>query len=79
MGRMQLLYPEPGLLVQTGAQSEYQELVDAHAGVDGNLATKVALKLVLLHAVWRVVRQQLREPLKTPQEEGQNQDEPDSL
>jgi ribosomal protein S13 len=42
----------------------HEELVDAHAGVDGDLASEVALELLLLHRLGRVVRQQLRQTLQ---------------
>jgi hypothetical protein len=42
----------------------YKELVDAHAGVDGDLAAEVALELLLLRRLGRVVRQQLRQTLQ---------------
>jgi len=40
-----------------------QELVDAHAGVDGDFAAEVALELLFLHSLGRIVRQQLRQTL----------------
>ena len=46
--------------------STHQELVDAHAGVDGDFAAEVALELLLLHRLGRIVRQQLRQTLHTP-------------
>lgn len=41
----------------------YEELVDAHAGVDGNAPAEVALELLLLHRLGRIVRQKLRQTL----------------
>lgn len=41
----------------------HQELVDMHAGVDGNLAAEVVLEFLRLGASRRMVRQQLGEPL----------------
>jgi hypothetical protein len=46
------------------ARATHKELVDANAGVDGDLAAEVALELLLLHRLWRVVRQQLRQTLQ---------------
>ena len=46
--------------------STHQELVDAHAGVDGDFAAEVALELLFLHSLGRIVRQQLRQTLHTP-------------
>ena len=37
-----------------------EELVDAHAGVDGNLPAEIALKLLLLHGPGSVVGEKLR-------------------
>lgn len=41
-------------------KSTDKELVDAHASVDCNLATEIALEFLLLHGLWGVVSQQLR-------------------
>jgi hypothetical protein len=39
-------------------------LVDVHAGVDGDLATEIILKLLLPHGAGGVVCQKLREALQ---------------
>ena len=44
-------------------RSAHQELVDVHAGVDGDLATEVVLKLLLPHCAGGVIGQKLREAL----------------
>ncbi len=46
------------------APSAHQELVDVHAGVDGDLATEIILKLLLPHGAGGVVCQKLREALQ---------------
>jgi hypothetical protein len=43
----------------------YQKLIDAHAGINGNLAAKIALKFLLLHCSRSVVRKQLRQSLSS--------------
>lgn len=48
-----------------GEWGHYEELVDAHAGVDGDAAAEVALELLLPHRLGRVVRQQLRQTLQS--------------
>ena len=42
----------------------YQELVDVHAGIDGDLAAEVVLKLLLSHGAGGVIGQQLGEALQ---------------
>lgn len=41
----------------------HQKLVDVHAGIDGDLATEIILKLLILRAPRRMICQQLRKPL----------------
>jgi hypothetical protein len=47
-----------------GKGETHHELIDVHAGVDGDLPTKVGLKLGGFHALRRVVRQQLAQALR---------------
>ena len=44
-------------------RAAYQELVDVHAGVDGDLATEVVLELLLPHSAGGVIGQELRKAL----------------
>lgn len=45
------------------AWRSHQELVDVHAGVDRDLAAEVVLELLRFGAVWRMICQQLGQPL----------------
>lgn len=38
----------------------HQKLIDAHASIYGNFTAEVTLKLLLLHCIRSIVRQQLR-------------------
>jgi hypothetical protein len=50
------MHPKLAVKTDLPENNTYQNLIDAHAGINGNLAAKVALKFLLLHFTRSVVR-----------------------